>query len=393
MNLEPRSQHSDAEKRAFYGSAAKRFKAELRLYGATAAIHLENKNDEVFWSKILKEAFPNGKFRFISASRSIGGNVTCGCTQCLQYRDFLDKNFWIAIDSDYRYLSEEPNIDARHFILQTYTYSFENHFCYWKNVQRACGIPQFASDAIVNESSKQPSDEIANPKETISQPSSLEQQVSTPPLSSRDYAIQYAREMAEAAEARKAEAKSLAAIRWQTVKAKERQEKEAEKEPTVESFDWQWFFTSYSRAVYPLLVWQLYLQSIDQEAFPKSVFHRLLTLPIGAKSLEKNGASVIHILKDRCRKFTTHLKHTYPEADETWFEARCNALGVHRDNCYLFVRGHQLYDLVIFQGKKMNRNFERELLSSLNFGEYDEIQKIHEDVQILRKIIEDRKQK
>ena len=301
MNLEPRPRHSDEEKRAFYGSAAKRFKAELRLYGATAAIHLENKNDEVFWSKVLHEAYPEGKFRFISASRSISGNMTAGCTQCLQYRDFLDKHFWIAIDSDYRYLSEEQDIDARHYILQTYTYSFENHFCYWKNCQRASGMPQQSE------------------------------------------------------------------------------------EEGVQTFDWQIFLTSYSRTVYPLLVWQLYLQSVDPEAFPKSVFHRLLSLPIGPKSIEKNGASVIQILKERCRKLLTHLKRTYPDADETWFEARCNALGVHRDNCYLFVRGHQLYDLIVDQGKKMNRQFERELVKQVYFGEYDEIQKIHDDITLLTK--------
>ena len=81
MTLEPRPHYTNAEKHAFYQSAAKRFKAELKLYGATAAIHLENKNDEIFWGKVLHEACPQGKFRFISASRSIGGNVTAGCTQ------------------------------------------------------------------------------------------------------------------------------------------------------------------------------------------------------------------------------------------------------------------------------------------------------------------------
>lgn len=314
MNIEPRPHHTEAEKHAFYGSAAKRFKAELRLYGATAAIHIENKNDEVFWAKVLHEAYPEGKFRFISASRSIGGNITSGCTQCLQYRDFLDKNFWIAIDSDYRYLNDEPNIDARHYILQTYTYSFENHFCYWKNIQRACGLPQFP-------------------------------------------------EQAEAAD-----------------------EGSSETETKVGSFDWQYFLTAYSRAVYPLLVWQLYLQSIDAAAFPKSVFHRLLSVPVGPRSLVNNGASVLNILKDRCRKLSTHLKRTYPDADETWFEARCNAFGVHRDNCYLYVRGHQLYDMVIFQGKKMSRQFEKELLKQLYFGEYEEIQKIHDDIRSILKL-------
>lgn len=301
MNLESRPRFSDAEKRAFYESAAKRFKAELKLYGATAAVHLENKNDEVFWSKVLKEAYPNGKFRFIAASRSVSGNVTCGCTQCLQYRPFLDSRFWIAIDSDYRYLSEEQNIDAKHYILQTYTYSFENHFCYWKNCQTASGMP-----------ASLPSD--------------------------------------------------------------------AEPAPT---FDWKVFLENYSRAVYPLLVWQLYLQQVGSDAFPKSVFHRLLALPVGPKSLENNGASIIQVLKDRCRKLLTHLKNTYPDADNTWFEARCNAQGVHRDNCYLFVRGHQLYDLIIVQGHKMNRQFEKELTQHLHFGEYPEIKKIHDDIRAI----------
>lgn len=289
MTINTRTYHSEAEKRAFYSSAAKRFKAELKLYGATAAIHIENKNDEPFWSKVLKEAYPQGKFRFISSSRNISGNVTSGCTQCLQYREFLDQHFWIAIDSDYRYLSEEPDIDARHFILQTYTYSFENHLCYWENVQRASGLTQ-------------------------------------------------------------------------------------------EEFDWNHFFTEYSRLVFPLLVWQLYLQSIDPEIFPKSVFHRLLALPVGQKSLERNGASILLILKDRCRKLQTHLKRTYPDADDTWFEARCYAQGVRKDNCYLFVRGHQLYDMVVLQGRKMNRQFEKELAQQLFFGRYDEIQKIHDDI-------------
>lgn len=310
MNLESRPQYTHAEKRAFYASAAKRFKAELRLYGATAAIHLENKNDEPFWSKVLHEAWPEGKFRFISASRSISGNVTCGCTQCLQYRDFLDKRFWIAIDSDYRYLSEEPDLDARHFVLQTYTYSFENHLCYWQNCQRASNTE--------------------NTTET------------------------------------KAEPQAETTASSQSV--------------TVTRFDWKTFFENYSRIVYPLLVWQMYLQGVSPEAFPKSVFHRLLALPVGPKSLENNGASLLQVLKDRCRKLLTHLKHTYPEADNTWFEARCNAQGVRRDNCYLYVRGHQLYDMTVVQGHKMNRNFERELAKELCFGQYPELQKIHDDI-------------
>lgn len=299
MTLEPRRiYHTEAEKHAFYESAAKRFKAELRLTGATAAIHIENKNDEVFWGKVLHEVYPQGKFRFISASRNISGNMTCGCTQCLQYKSFLDRRLWIAIDSDYRYLTEERDIDARHYILQTYTYSFENHFCYPKNCQRA-SVPTEMYDSTDHES---------------------------------------------------------------------------------HGFSFASFLRSYSKIIYPLLVWQLYLQGIDAEAFPKSVFHRLLAVPVGARSLERDGEPVLQVLKERTRKLLSHLKHTYPDADTTWFEARCNAQGVRRDNCYLFVRGHQLYDLIVAQGHKLNRRFEKELLKELCFDEYDEIRRIREDI-------------
>ncbi|MCR5361190.1 MAG: DUF4435 domain-containing protein [Bacteroidales bacterium] len=302
MNIDSKPRYSDEEKYNFYKLAAKRFKAELKLQRADVAIHLENKNDELFWGKLLRHFFPDKKFRFITASRSLGGNITCGCTQCLHYKDFLNNRFWIAIDSDYRYLNQQADIDAQHFILQTYTYSFENHFCFTANVNQA--------------------------------------------------------EMEACGELK---------------------------------IDFEEFLRDYSRIIYPLFVWQLYLQGVDPEAFPQRVFHRLLTLPIGSRATEKNGASILQLLKERVHKLETHFRRKYPEADPTWHEARCQTLGVHRDNCYLFVRGHQLYDLVTNLGRRIRqeikkgpefretRNFESCLTGHLCFGQYDEIRRIVDD--------------
>lgn len=329
MNLEPRQQASNREKRAFYESAAKRFKAECRLTGATAAIHLENKNDEVFWGKVLHEAYPQGKFRFIAASRSFSGNITAGCTQCLQYREFLDRRFWIAIDSDYRYLTEESGIDANHYVLQTYTYSFENHFCYFKNCQRA---------------------------------------------------IDLAKEVAEEKPAEEGNAEVKTAIEEAKAASEEQKASTEDQKAQLPDFSFEKFLKEYSRTVYPLLVWQLYLQEVGEDAFPQKVFHRILALPLGHRSIYNNGDSVLRILRERCSKLQRHLKQTYPDADTTWYEARCNAQGVHRENCYLFVRGHQLYDMIVAQGSRFNRHFEKELTSQLYFGEYDEITKIHNDI-------------
>lgn len=311
MNLSPRCPPTDAQKAHFYELAAKRYKAEARMLRLTAIVHLENRNDEVFWGKVLRHVCPNGKFRFIAASRSASGYMTAGCTQALKYKPYLDRNFWIAIDSDYRYLTEEPTLDAAHYVLQTYTYSFENHFCYAPNVQRAlrdsCGLDE-------------------------------------------------------------------------------------------RSYDFGTFLRAYSHAIYPLFVWQLYLQDIDPLAFPKNVFHRLLSLHIGSRSLEADGASLSDLLRERARKMVRHLQNRYPDADLSWHEARAGVLGLHRDNAYLYVRGHQLYDCITEQGRRLHsfirrqegynakiakRSFEQQLTAHLCFGHYDEIRRVEADARRL----------
>ncbi len=296
----------DPEKHRFYEIAARRFKAELKLYGATAAIHLENKNDEIFWGKVLKHTYPEGKFRFISSSRSHTGNITCGCTQCLQYLDFLDENFWIAIDSDYRYLDEQPFMRPENYVLQTYTYSFENHFCFADNLNLA--------------------------------------------LQKAVY-------------------------------------------PKSVDFDFGSFLREYSRIIYPLMVWQLYLNYIDRQAFPQSVFHRMLSVNVPMQFWKNNGEVILNVLRDRSKRFQNSMKRRYPDADYTWHEARCNELGVHRDNCYLYVRGHNLYDLIVYMGKALvsharssmegiesKKSFEHYLTSNVCFDKYPEIVRLTDDV-------------
>ena len=296
----------DPEKHRFYEIAARRFKAELKLYGATAAIHLENKNDEIFWGKVLKHTYPGGKFRFISSSRSHTGDITCGCTQCLQYLDFLDEKFWIAIDSDYRYLDEQPFMRPENYVLQTYTYSFENHFCFADNLNLA--------------------------------------------LQKAVY-------------------------------------------PKSVDFDFGSFLREYSRIIYPVMVWLLYLNYIDRQAFPQSVFHRMLSVNVPMQFWKNNGEVILNVLRDRSKRFQNSMKRRYPDADYTWHEARCNELGVHRDNCYLYVRGHNLYDLIVYMGKALvsharssmegiesKKSFEHYLTSNVCFDKYPEIVRLTDDV-------------
>lgn len=101
-----------------------------------ASVHLENEKDEMFWDTMLQECRP-GKYNYIYFSKSELGNDSKGCKQCLKYKNHLSRNFFICIDSDLRHLSRKQGIDSAHFILQTYSYSWENHYCYAEKLEKS----------------------------------------------------------------------------------------------------------------------------------------------------------------------------------------------------------------------------------------------------------------
>ena len=92
-----------------------------------ASVHLEDDDDKCFWEAMLQSRH-TGQYKFITYSRSQKGFDTKGCEQCLKYRTYLSKRFFICIDSDMRYLLQEAGINASNYICQTYTYSWENHY-------------------------------------------------------------------------------------------------------------------------------------------------------------------------------------------------------------------------------------------------------------------------
>ena len=100
-------------KEKYYYHAAKRFMMDAQLLRCRAAIHVEDKDDIVFWSTIFKHFRPNDRFHFIAGSRNEKGHETKGVTQCLKYIKYLNPKFFICIDSDYRYLLQERNIDIK----------------------------------------------------------------------------------------------------------------------------------------------------------------------------------------------------------------------------------------------------------------------------------------
>lgn len=124
----------NADKKEFYRLTAKRFAASTFIYKVDALVHVEDEDDIWFWRQILSRYRP-ARYKFLPGSINEYGRHTTGCFQCLKYRDFLTQRFFICIDSDLRYLLNE-DISAMHGILQTYTYSWENHCCFAERLQR-----------------------------------------------------------------------------------------------------------------------------------------------------------------------------------------------------------------------------------------------------------------
>lgn len=121
-----------------YRQLAIDFKGQAKLRRCVAAVHVEAAQDQQFWSTIFHYFVPHLRFHFVSHSRTWNGMQASGVTQCLSFKPYLDKDFFICIDSDYRYIMQEPDINIQNYIFQTYTYSIENHYCAAPGLDYVC---------------------------------------------------------------------------------------------------------------------------------------------------------------------------------------------------------------------------------------------------------------
>lgn len=129
-----RAMRTEQQITAYYEQLAIDFSGQAKALRCRASVHLEDKDDEWYWDRMMQQHRP-GKYNYLYHSIHHDGKQTSGCTQCLQFRKYLSTDFFICIDSDYRYLKKEVDLDPQHYISQTYTYSWENHFCQSERLQ------------------------------------------------------------------------------------------------------------------------------------------------------------------------------------------------------------------------------------------------------------------
>ena len=118
-----------------YESLAIDYANQALVLRAVATVHLENMNDEFFWKPILESIKP-GTYNFIGTSKNKNDKETSGCAQCLNFKGYLSKSFFVCMDSDYRLLGNGELVSVNDFFAQTYTYSWENHLCFADDLQK-----------------------------------------------------------------------------------------------------------------------------------------------------------------------------------------------------------------------------------------------------------------
>ncbi|MDE5883111.1 MAG: DUF4435 domain-containing protein [Muribaculaceae bacterium] len=288
------------DKSEFYRLAARRYAASTRLYGVDSIVHIEDNEDKWLWQQLLSKYRP-GRYEFYPGSINHSGKPTTGCEQCLKYKAYLSQRFFIAIDSDLRYLMDE-GLRASNGVLQTYAYSWENHCCFAEKLQK-------------------------------------------------DF---------------------------------------AEKTGRGGMFNFVEFLQQYSEIVYEPFLIMLYHQRNTLHSFDRKKFKQIISIQYRGGDEADNGRPILDRLKNR---FTNELQAITVNGsiDITDEAARYEAKGVTRDNVYLYVRGHCLYNLLNSLGKKLcegtGADFEEDILkSALAYGEYEAIDLIRNDIEILSTI-------
>jgi len=253
------------------------------LLRCDASVHVEAYDDALFWKKCFAHFAPDKKINFIWASNSPYGNKTTGSAQCLKYRDFLSDRFFICIDSDYRYLMQESDIQQNKYIFQTYTYSIENHICFKERLN-------------------------AIPEKCTGLPNTI--------------------------------------------------------------FDFGAFLVDYSNALYELFIWHLhFMKNGQRDFFSKEAFKQIIQLQqvVPGYDIDHNGRAVVDALSRRCAEKLSLIKAQFSTVDIEAEKISFQSLGIIPDNAYLFVRGHNLFNLLEDMGNQVNQKIlaqEKERLSA-----------------------------
>lgn len=99
-----------------------------------ASVHLEDWEDVLFWDTMIQRIAP-GRYNYLAYSKADNGQRATGISQCMKYVGYTSKQFFVCVDSDMTFFFNTARMDATHYLAQTYTYSWENHYAEAEHLQ------------------------------------------------------------------------------------------------------------------------------------------------------------------------------------------------------------------------------------------------------------------
>lgn len=279
---------------AFEAAIARNIAAGTILAGYDICFRVEDVADIAFWQKVLTPNTKNKKVKFFPFVRN-GLNRITGKSYIMKHQSQANANYILCVDSDLDFILGKADFDSDHYILQTYTYSWENHHCWSKALQ-------------------------------------------------------------------------LTWVQWQK---------------NVE-FDFTAFLQALSTVIFDAFVLMITKKRLSHKGFTQDALCNCLDKVQGNQkdALLNNGAGILTNISDN---IISKLANVEPETNDELQATinRLEQLGVSQYNCYLYMQGHSVFNLVNRIGKALlDESFEYQVLIpsfSVN-NEYQELEKIKDDV-------------
>lgn len=116
-----------------------------------------------------------------------------------------------------------------------------------------------------------------------------------------------------------------------------------------EIFNFKEYLSEYSRIVYPLFLWTIHFaRHRNANAFPMYVFNNVTRIN---NFNVRNPESSLNRLQDKVDQKLAALERTYPDliTSVQALSSDLSTLGVTRDNTYLFMQGHHIFEHVVIK--------------------------------------------
>lgn len=125
---------TDSQLNAFEAAIARNISAGTILAGYDICFRVEDAVDITFWQKLLAPRIKEKKVKFFPFVQSGCKRIT-GKSYIMKHQAQANENYILCVDSDLDHILGKEGFDAEHYILQTYTYSWENHYCWSQSLQ------------------------------------------------------------------------------------------------------------------------------------------------------------------------------------------------------------------------------------------------------------------